>query len=270
MKIIEQQLIGKHSQETCEDGIIETDNFIAVIDGSTSKTSNCINDNTTNGRYCMQLLSTCIKNLEPTIGIKSFCEYVTSYIHQVYICHNIDLHMLSEHPEERLTASLAIFSKFHNQVWMIGDCQCIVDGKFYENPKPTESLIAEKRATYIAKKLAINPQQSPESLMIDGRNHILPDLLDSMQAQNLKYAVIDGFPIYRNGIKIIPVISHVILATDGYPFLKQTLADSENALRKQLEHDPMNISSFKATKGLMSGNVSFDDRAYISFRTIVP
>lgn len=181
----------------------------------------------------------------------------------------MDLHMLSEHPEERLTASLAIFSKFHNQVWMIGDCQCIVDGKFYGNPKPTEGLIAEKRAIYIAKQLTINPQQSPESLMIDGRNHILPDLLDSMKAQNLKYAVIDGFPIYQNGIKIIPVISHVILATDGYPFLRQTLADSENALRKQLEHDPMNIDLFKATKGLMSGNVSFDDRAYISFRTIV-
>ena len=38
MKIIESSIIGKKSQEVCEDGMVITDDFIAVIDGSTSKT----------------------------------------------------------------------------------------------------------------------------------------------------------------------------------------------------------------------------------------
>ena len=37
MKIIESSIIGKKSQEACEDGMVVTDDFIAVIDGSTSK-----------------------------------------------------------------------------------------------------------------------------------------------------------------------------------------------------------------------------------------
>ena len=38
MKIIESKIVGKKSQEACEDGMVVTDDFIAVIDGSTSKT----------------------------------------------------------------------------------------------------------------------------------------------------------------------------------------------------------------------------------------
>lgn len=38
MIIIEQSIIGKKCQEACEDGLVVTDEFIAVIDGSTSKT----------------------------------------------------------------------------------------------------------------------------------------------------------------------------------------------------------------------------------------
>ena len=38
MEIVERNMVGKKSQEACEDGIVVTDDFIAVIDGSTSKT----------------------------------------------------------------------------------------------------------------------------------------------------------------------------------------------------------------------------------------
>ena len=34
MKIIESSIIGKKSPEACEDGMVVTDDFIAVIDGS--------------------------------------------------------------------------------------------------------------------------------------------------------------------------------------------------------------------------------------------
>jgi glycerophosphoryl diester phosphodiesterase len=37
LKIIEQNIIGKHRQEDCEDGIVITDDFVAVIDGSTAR-----------------------------------------------------------------------------------------------------------------------------------------------------------------------------------------------------------------------------------------
>ena len=53
MKIIESSIIGKKSPEACEDGMVVTDDFIAVIDGSTSKTPKHLNPDMKNGRYAM-------------------------------------------------------------------------------------------------------------------------------------------------------------------------------------------------------------------------
>lgn len=78
-------------------------------------------------------------------------------------------------------------------------------------------------------------------------------------------AVIDGStPIYMPGTRIITVAHSVVLASDGYPTLLPTLRESEEALAKHLATDPQNITDFVATKGLVEGNASFDDRAYVS------
>ena len=86
--------------------------------------------------------------------------------------------------------------------------------------------------------------------------------------QNIDYPVIDGFEIPTSkvkGVKVNDDCGEIILASDGYPFLKPTLEDSEMALSRQLADDPLCIGTFKATKGLMDGNVSFDDRCYVRF-----
>lgn len=36
---------------------------------------------------------------------------------------------------------------------MIGDCQCLVGGCFYDNPKPYEQELAEQRALFYVKQL---------------------------------------------------------------------------------------------------------------------
>lgn len=100
------------------------------------------------------------------------------------------------------------------------------------------------------------------------RDVIIPDMLRAMQEQNKTYAVIDGFPIQQDKIKVVKVSAdtqEVVLASDGYPFLCPTLAESEARLKEQIVRDPLNINTFKATKGMMTGNLSFDDRAYIRF-----
>ena len=40
---------------------------------------------------------------------------------------------------------------------------------------------------------------------------------------------------------------------------------SEASLAEQIANDPQNIHSFIATKGIVEGNKSFDDRTYIRF-----
>ena len=279
MKIIESSIIGKKSQEACEDGMVVTDDFIAVIDGSTSKTPKHLNPDMKNGRYAMMLISEYIREeLKADASVDDFCQGVTAYIYnKVYEKLGVE-GRLKEHPEERLTASAILYSRARNEVWMVGDCQAIIDGKLYENGKPYEQEIARKRVELIEQGL------SPA----EARKQIEPLLIEAMlSGQNQTYTVIDGFPIYREGVKVValktkpvsssietyfqeqtkPVLSlnEVVLASDGYPFLKPTLAASEASLAEQIANDPQNIHSFIATKGIVEGNKSFDDRTYIRF-----
>lgn len=288
MKIIESSIIGKKSQEVCEDGMVITDDFIAVIDGSTSKTPKHLNPDMKNGRYAMMLISEYIREeLKADASVDDFCQGVTAYIyHKVYEKLGVE-ERLKEHPEERLTASAILYSRTRNEVWMVGDCQAIIDGKLYENGKPYEQEIARKRVELIEQGL------SPA----EARKQIEPLLIEAMlSGQNQTYTVIDGFPIYREGVKVVSVSdscsvqdsvsasdsvpcsdsvsasgtifvssSEIVLASDGYPFLEPTLAASEAALAEQIANDPQNIHSFIATKGIVEGNKSFDDRTYIRF-----
>ena len=279
MKVIESKIEGKKSPESCEDGLVVTADFIAVIDGSTSKTPHHLSPDMKNGRYAMVLISEYIQHeLKPESTVEDFCEGVTSYIYnKVYRQQGIEEQMQA-HPEERLTASAILYSKAKNEVWMVGDCQAIIDGKLYENGKPYEQEIARKRVELIEQGL------SPA----EARKQIEPLLIEAMlSGQNQTYTVIDGFPVYREGVKIValkmkpasssietcfqehpkPVSSpnEVVLASDGYPFLRPTLAESEAALAEQIANDPQNIHSFIATKGIVEGNKSFDDRTYIRF-----
>lgn len=294
MKIIESKIVGKKSQEACEDGMVITDDFIAVIDGSTSKTPKHLNPDMKNGRYAMMLISEYIREeLKADASVDDFCQGVTAYIYnKVYEKLGVE-ERLKEHPEERLTASAILYSRTRNEVWMVGDCQAIIDGKLYENGKPYEQEIAQKRVELI--KQGLSPAEA--------RKQIEPLLIKAMlSGQNQNYTVIDGFPIYQEGVKVVAVSdscsvsdsvpisdscsvqdsvscsesasvsdtvpassSEIVLASDGYPFLKPTLEASEAALAEQIANDPQNIRSFIATKGIVEGNKSFDDRTYIRF-----
>ena len=294
MDIIESSIIGKKSPEACEDGMVVTDDFIAVIDGSTSKTPKHLNPDMKNGRYAMMLISEYIREeLKADASVDDFCQGVTAFIYnKVYEKLGVE-ERLKEHPEERLTASAILYSRTRNEVWMVGDCQAIIDGKLYENGKPYEEKIARKRVELIEQGL------SPA----EARKQIEPLLIKAMlSGQNQTYTVIDGFPVYREGVKVVSVSdsssvqdsvsssdscsvqdpvscsgsasasdtipsssSEIVLASDGYPFLKPSLAASEAALAEQIANDPQNIHSFIATKGIVEGNKSFDDRTYIRF-----
>lgn len=57
----------------------------------------------------------------------------------------------------------------------------------------------------------------------------------------------------------------IILASDGYPALFETLEETEKYLFQLLDKDPLCIHELRGTKRLINGNKSFDDRNYISF-----
>ena len=267
MQIIEQASIGKNPQGKNEDGIVVTDDFIAVIDGSTSKSDYRHSLFSSNGRRAMLLVSKYIRRMPKNTSCDAFLRGITAYIRKHY--KKSMLPRLAQHPEDRLTCSAIIYSRLCREVWMVGDCQCLIGDTYYDNPKPAESVLAAMRADEVRRLLAEGA--TVEQLLVNdlARPVIIPRMIETMQDQNVTYSVIDGFPISRQHVRIITLDFRpweIVFASDGYPFLCPTLQESEERLMRQREEDPLNVGpAFQATKGFIPGNLSFDDRTYIRF-----
>ncbi len=243
----------------------------------------------------MLTIASVIRKMKGNVSCQQFCSLATKAVRSYY--KKDLLEHLAQHPEDRLAASCIVFSRLRREIWMIGDCQGLVVGDaskrcsssgekvatlgsvayygedatlgsvayYLENPKPSEQELAERRAAIIE----ASPKPWDHFLNNDtAREAIIPRMLETMKQQNNGYSVIDGFPVDMGHVKTFTLDFRpweIVLASDGYPFLCPTLAESEERLAWQRDNDPLNIGAFKATKAFAPGNNSFDDRAYIRF-----
>ena len=226
----------------------------------------------------MKLVSRYIRRMPKDTTSEAFLRGVTAYVRKHY--KKSMLQRLAEHPEDRLTCSVVIFSRLCREIWMVGDCQClvssldsqsaIVNSQFLDNPKPAEAELAAMRAEEVKRQLADGKTVGDMLRNDTARPVIIPRMIETMRQQNVTYSVVDGFAIDRRHVRIIPLDFNpweIVLASDGYPFLHPTLQESESALQQQRSTDPLNIGPhFQATKAFHPDNNSFDDRAYIRFR----
>lgn len=265
MQIIEQTIVPKRHDRKSEDGIVVTNDFIAVIDGSTSKSSQRYSHFASNGRYAMKLVAQYVGHMPANVSCHQFCVGITRRFADAMCNRWLRRRLPLPDPVDRLAASAVVYSRLRREIWMVGDCQCLIDGTLFENPKPYEAELARQRADII------RHSADQKLFLVDdtARQQILPDMMRIMrQQQNVAYAVIDGARIPEQHVVVLPLDfrpHEIVLASDGYPQLCPTLEASEAALARQLADDPLNIGSFQATKGCMQGNQSFDDRAYIRF-----
>lgn len=268
-QIIEQSCIGKKDEAHNEDGWIATPDYVAVIDGSTSKGTFDYGDKRS-GRLAMEIIREAIKGLRPNCTIRDAANELSAKIDAFYLSHDI-VKEVQEHPENRLTASVVIYSVNRQEVWQIGDCPCMIDNAVYENPKYWEQPIAQARALFLEKELSEGKRVQDLQKQDTGREYILPLLRYAIAYQNNEseplygYGVIDGFPIANRFLRKFQAAGarQIILSSDGYLHLFPTLAQSEQYNSQLLEEDPLCIRKHKMTKGVMAENVSFDDRTYI-------
>ena len=224
----------------------------------------------------MKLVSNYIRRMPKNTTCDAFLRGVTAYVRKHY--KKSMLQRLAEHPEDRLTCSVVVFSRLCREIWMIGDCQCLVSPShpltsspsYYDNPKPYEAELAAMRAKEVERLL--NEGHTVDELCRNdiARPVIIPRMIETMRNQNITYSVVDGFPIDRRHIRTITLDFQpyeIVLASDGYPFLHPTLEESEAALQHQRQCDPLNVGPhFQATKAFHPDFNSFDDRAYIRFK----
>ena len=134
VQIIEQFICSKYpDQKKCEDGLFISNDFIAVIDGVTSKGELTWPDGSeggsvfpspmTSGRYAREILAQALKTMEPGIDAASAMEYLNQALAKAGSGRR---EFLRDHPEERLQAVAILYSCQKKEVWAFGDCQCLI------------------------------------------------------------------------------------------------------------------------------------------------
>lgn len=265
MKIIEHYSLGKREGLPCEDGWVVTSHYAAVVDGSTSKIQIAPGQESP-GHLAMRLVCAAIKTLPPALSKEEVLEVLTRVLasDSTYAA-----------AQYRPTCSAVIYSRYRNEVWFIGDCQSRWRGTTHHFEKLVDHILVEIRCCAIRYYLAHGYSENDIRKNDKGRAFIFDALCDQLHFQNdpdptnpYSYPVLDGNPIASDKVPCLSVggADELILASDGYPQLFDTLEATEKYLAEVLLKDPLCIRENPASKCLVEGNSSFDDRTYLRLK----
>ncbi len=263
MKILEQFIKGKALDESlCEDKYFYNENFIVVADGVTAKDKILFNGET-GGRVAARLVCEAVADFDYDIEALTATRVLTEKIKK----------LCEENKDGGSAAvSVIIYSKHRNEIWSIGDCQCIINGEVFTHSKEIDRIVSDMRALVLEIARFEGATDEELSQKDVGREFILPVIKKQKLFANgegrFAYAVVNGAPVHENNIVIHKVKSgdEIVLASDGYPELCGTLAQSEEKLQRELKINPLCDGDYRSTKGIQKNCVSFDDRTYIRFR----
>lgn len=267
MKIIEEFIKGKRPRQSeCEDGYVIKPQFVAVIDGVTSKGKHLWESKYQSGCYATRKVKEFLSGDVEKLTAEELFSSLSRYLMEAY-----KRELGEDVVEERLRACIIVYNGIYKEIWSYGDCQCMLDGKVYKDDKEIDNIFAKKRSDIIKK--ALEDGMKEEELIVNdvGRKAILEDIKEQFSYENkmceLGYPVLNGDDIIPEMIKKLSVseAAEVVLASDGYPILCDTLEKSEKELKRLLEEDPLCIGENMGTKGVQPELDSFDDRCYVRF-----
>ena len=263
--IIESFIMGKSGNvQECEDVIVVSEHFYAVIDGATAKFP-IKYEGKTSGRYCAELLERAIHTLDKDVDAKGALDALNDVVKKAYGNAEIT-------EENKMQASIIIYSRGRREIFNYGDCQLMINGKSFDHRKRIDTLLEDLRAFTIHAYLSKGGRESDLYENDIGREAILPFLKKQSIFANTDgyfgYPVIDGTGINEGLIKTYKLKQGdlVVMASDGYPGLCPTLLQSEEYLSEVQKSDPLAICENKQTKMKSPQSLSFDDRAYLSFK----
>lgn len=247
-----------------EDGFVINGEYIAVIDGATSKSGMTFGGKT-GGQLAKDAIIQTIRSLQGG----EVCSEVFAKIQKALV------EQLPVEKCEAISASAAIYSVSRKEIWSIGDCQILVDKKPVNTRKEVDGVLASARALAINALLQSGMTEEDLIEQDRAREMILPFLKLQRHLENKSCpygysALNNSFADYgklASSALVMDVAGNreIVLASDGYLVLRETLAESEKVLIGILERDPLCYKEVISTKGILKPNKSFDDRTYIRF-----
>lgn len=266
MELIEAFIKGKVSQELCEDSLYISKDFVAVIDGVSSKSSFRYQGKTT-GKLASEIIHTAFDGIRREAKLGEVLHALNCQLRRFYD----EVDFTDDRKLKGLQAACVIYSDFHREIWMIGDCQAWVDGERYENPKRSDEVLSAMRSLVIHTLLMENHDMAEAQRV--ARKVIEPwivrsNIFANRETRDYGYAVLSGEEVPESLVRKIKLDDKphkLILTSDGYPEIKENLEQTEACLKTVLHQDSACCELYLSTKGLIEGQNSFDDRTYVAF-----
>ena len=262
MEIVETFIKGKSRiPEDCEDGILLKDDMIVVVDGATAK-GNLLWNGQKSGLFAKKCLLEAARVESADQSAEQFFQNLNLYLRRA---------IEQEHPGVSdcwPSGSVIVYNDFRREIWSYGDCQCRINQNCYLHEKAIDKLNADVRAMDIEYLLQCGTDIDFLKKEDKGREFIQKNLECQRIFENkicaFGYPVLNGRDLEMSMLKIYPVKEgdSVVLSSDGYPVLCETLQKSEEKLKYILKEDPLCFREYRSTKGCYAGKNSFDDRAY--------
>ena len=257
----------------CEDGLFYNDHFLAIFDGATDKSGKSY-DGKKGGRIARDIIEEVFRGLPPDAGKEDVLARINTLYQAFYKAHP-DMDFV-RNPLWRPTATLIWYSFARKELVAIGDSKARIDGVSYNKKNKLVDVLNSELRVRAIKEMKLSDADVAKNDL--GRFYILPLLERQSEFQNnpkapkaLQYWAIDGFPIPEEEVlawKFDKTPGVVELSTDGYEDYPEggDVMAYEASFAKLLKDDPQRIKN-PSTKGLQAGNVSFDDRAVLIYRS---
>lgn len=259
-----------------DDGIAIGPFCFAVVDGATAK-GNQRFDGKLSGEFAKDVVCAELHDTRATDSAQDLVNRLSSKLNaEVLRVTGAPAAALA--PAFRPTASFVAFLPIPRQLVFVGDCLALMDGAPLSFSQVLEPTIAQVRASYFAE---LKAQGIPDSKLIQehqpgARKVIAPIIhfaasLSNLSGHPLSFSVIDGTPVPCHLVHTVAVptrVTSLVLSSDGYPELFATLDKTETNLKTLLVQDPLCIAELSGCKGLEPGNVSYDDRTYLSLTLV--
>jgi hypothetical protein len=271
VRVIEEFVEGKAgSDDLCEDLVVVTGSFAAVIDGATSKTAREF-DGLSGGRFAAQCLGEAFTEADPGTDLAAYTTWAGDLLAERISSTGVELDL---DVEDGPSASLVAYSANRKEIWRVGDCSWMSPEGEFPGGKEVDEIAARARAALLHSLLAEGISQAELLESDPGREMIMPLLRAQHVFRNdpdptavLGYGAVDGrlIPGRFQEVWSVSPGTEIVLQSDGYPELAGSLADAERLLEAELTSDPLRIGRYPSTKGVKPGARSFDDRAYLRF-----
>jgi hypothetical protein len=268
VKVLERFSLPKRGQgEANGDALYVGQDYVAVIDGATPKDSR-----TWDSMPADAFVAGCLARGMARLSARDDCRSAfLALAREVRArCAELGRDVTALPVNQCPQASVVIYSAARHEVWRIGDRPFSVNGDEDRSTKLVDRLLGDLRAMAHAVDEARAEGGEGPMWAPDPRVAIMPFLEQQSWLANRRgefgYGVFTGRDDCVGFAETYPVEpgSHVVLASDGYPRLFDTLERSEAHLASLLREDPGCYDGLRGTKGIAPGNVSYDDRTYVS------